>query len=196
MMRGRLAAAIGISALSVILLTTSALAAGMPGTGSGTMGGGMPPTSGGTTAGNQGTSMGSGTAGSYMSGPSGAGSVSDPGPSTAPAPAGNIVPQVGTTMMGNGSVPAGQGIGYQMAPGFTMGFGTMASMMGDVVGQPLENEHYGPNGDSLQQTTTGMMVWRKADNWTAFTNGAMTWVNGPYGLQMRPNTERFPWEAQ
>jgi hypothetical protein len=77
-----------------------------------------------------------------------------------------------------------------------MGFGTIANMMGGVAGQPVENEWYEANGDGLQRTTAGMMVWRKADNWTAFTNGFMTWVNGPYGLQMRPNTERFPWEAQ
>jgi hypothetical protein len=39
------------------------------------------------------------------------------------------------------------------------------------------------------------MVWRKADNWTAFTNGHRTWVNGPFGVMERPNEERFEWEA-
>ncbi len=67
-------------------------------------------------------------------------------------------------------------------------------MIPDVVGQPLENEHYGANGDSLQQTTKGLLVWRKADNWTAFTDGSTTWINGPFGLQSRPNTDRFDWE--
>jgi len=38
------------------------------------------------------------------------------------------------------------------------------------------------------------MAWRKADNWTAFTNGAMTWINGPVGVQSRPNDLRFDWE--
>jgi hypothetical protein len=38
-------------------------------------------------------------------------------------------------------------------------------------------------------------VWRKADNWTAFTDGYRTWVNGPAGLVRRLNTERFPWEG-
>ena len=79
---------------------------------------------------------------------------------------------------------------------FQLGFGMMASQMPGMVGQPLEDEHYGPNGDSLQQTTTGLMVWRKADNWTAFTDGSHTWVNGPYGIQMRLNHERFQWEAR
>ncbi|HEX2922589.1 MAG TPA: FxLYD domain-containing protein, partial [Chloroflexota bacterium] len=51
------------------------------------------------------------------------------------------------------------------------------------------------NGDSLQKTTTGLMVWRKADNWTAFTNGDRSWINGPNGVEDRPNSERFAWEA-
>ena len=61
----------------------------------------------------------------------------------------------------------------------------------------MENEHHNPeNGDGLQRTTTGLMVWRKADNWTAFTNGSRTWVNGPFGVMERANTERFDWEAR
>jgi hypothetical protein len=38
------------------------------------------------------------------------------------------------------------------------------------------------------------MAWRKADNWTAFTNGSRTWVNGPFGVMERDNEERFDWE--
>lgn len=94
--------------------------------------------------------------------------------------------------MGPGNMVGGAPTGHQ----FMMGFDTMASMMYSIAGQPIEDEWHGANGDGLQRTTTGMMAWRKADNWTAFTNGYMTWVNGPYGMQMRPNSERFPWEAQ
>ena len=65
----------------------------------------------------------------------------------------------------------------------------------DIVGQCLENEHYNTIGDSVQQTTGGLLVWRKADNWTAFTDGYRTWINGPNGLQQRLNTQRFEWEA-
>jgi hypothetical protein len=50
------------------------------------------------------------------------------------------------------------------------------------------------NGDGLQSTTRGLMVWRKSDNWTAFTDGFRTWINGPSGVQERLNTQRFPWE--
>lgn len=94
--------------------------------------------------------------------------------------------------VGPGAMAGASATGYQ----FMMGFGTMSSIMGSLAGQPVENEWHGANGDGLQRTTTGMMVWRKADNWTAFTNGYMTWVNGPYGMQMRLNSDRFPWEAQ
>jgi hypothetical protein len=63
------------------------------------------------------------------------------------------------------------------------------------VGQCLENEQHNPaNGDGLQHTTGGLMVWRKADNFTAFTDGFRSWVNGPFGLQQRLNSQRFSWE--
>ena len=84
---------------------------------------------------------------------------------------------------------------------FVLGFATLKALIDEVegpdkVGQCLESEHFNPeNGDSLQQTTGGLLVWRKADNWTAFTDGYRTWINGPSGLQMRLNTEHFDWEA-
>ena len=84
---------------------------------------------------------------------------------------------------------------------FVLGFATLKALIDeaegpDKVGQCLENEHFNPeNGDALQQTTGGLLVWRKADNWTAFTDGYRTWINGPYGLQVRLNTEHFDWEV-
>ncbi|MHB0869421.1 MAG: hypothetical protein ACYC5J_08205 [Chloroflexota bacterium] len=77
---------------------------------------------------------------------------------------------------------------------FQMGFRLLADQIPGLVGDPLENERHGANGDALQQTTRGLMVWRKADNWTAFTDGSRSWVNGPYGAQERGNNERFKWE--
>ncbi|MDE2929553.1 MAG: hypothetical protein OXQ27_01355 [Chloroflexota bacterium] len=79
---------------------------------------------------------------------------------------------------------------------FRLGFKTLRDLIGhDIVGECLENEHYNALGDSNQRTTGGLMAWRKADNWTAFTDGFRTWINGPNGLVMRLNTERFEWEA-
>ena len=78
---------------------------------------------------------------------------------------------------------------------FVLGFKTLRDLIGhEIVGECLENEHYNATGDSVQQTTGGLLVWRKADNWTAFTDGYRTWINGPNGLEQRLNTERFEWE--
>ncbi len=72
---------------------------------------------------------------------------------------------------------------------------TLRDLIGhETVGDCLENEHYNAIGDSEQQATGGLLVWRKADNWTAFTDGYRTWINGPDGLEQRLNSERFPWE--
>lgn len=84
---------------------------------------------------------------------------------------------------------------------FQLGFKALrdliASGSADLVGSCLENEwHNAVNGDALQQTGGGLLVWRKADNWTAFTDGATTWLNGPFGLAVRPNEgPLFAWEA-
>jgi spore germination protein GerM len=78
---------------------------------------------------------------------------------------------------------------------FVLGFQAIHQMIPDIVGDCVTDEFHNPEtGDTLQVTTNGLLVWRKADNWTAFTNGHMSWVNGPFGLQSRLNTERFEWE--
>jgi plastocyanin len=78
---------------------------------------------------------------------------------------------------------------------FVLGFKALHDMIPDVVGDCTANETHNPqNGDGLQTTARGLLVYRKADNWTAFTNGSMTWINGPCGLQSRPNDQTFPWE--
>jgi hypothetical protein len=80
---------------------------------------------------------------------------------------------------------------------FTLGFKALRDQIPQVVGQCLENERVNPaNGNTEQRTTGGLLVWRAADNWTAFTNGATTWLNGPFGLQSRANAgPLFPWET-
>ena len=85
----------------------------------------------------------------------------------------------------------------QLACRFVLGFATIRTMIGlPIVGDCLDDERFNPaNGNAEQHTVGGLLVWRKADNWTAFTDGYRTWVNGPYGLQRRLNTQRFAWEA-
>ena len=83
---------------------------------------------------------------------------------------------------------------------FILGFATLKALIDEAegpekVGECLEDQRFNPvNGDALQQTTGGLMVWRKLDNWTAFTDGYRTWINGPNGLEARLNTEQFEWE--
>jgi hypothetical protein len=85
--------------------------------------------------------------------------------------------------------------------GFVLGFKALHDLISDVVGVCLVEEHHNPdNGDGLQETIGangihGLLVWRKADNWTAFTDGFHTWINGPFGLQQRLNTDCFFWES-
>jgi hypothetical protein len=79
---------------------------------------------------------------------------------------------------------------------FQLGFGDLYALIPGPVGLCLEDQRSAANGDALQRTTGGLLVWRKADNWTAFTDGYWTWINGPDGLVSRLNTERFPWESQ
>ena len=81
---------------------------------------------------------------------------------------------------------------------FILGFATLKALIDaaegpEKVGDCLENERFNPqNGEARQHTTSGLLVWRKADNWTAFTDGYRTWANGPHGLQSRLNTEGVP----
>lgn len=80
---------------------------------------------------------------------------------------------------------------------FTQGFATMHQLLPDVVGDCRGDVAYNPRtGDARQLTTRGLLVWRKADNTVLFTDGYRTWANGPHGIQMRLNTQLFPWEEE
>lgn len=78
---------------------------------------------------------------------------------------------------------------------FQLGFAALQALLPSIVGACLDDESYSANGDSVQHTTNGLLVWRKAENGTAFTDGYYSWVNGPNGLQLRLNSERFSWEG-
>ena len=77
---------------------------------------------------------------------------------------------------------------------YVLGFKALHDLLPVAVGDCQDNQAYAANGDALQHGRGGLLVWRKADNWTAFTDGYRSWVNGPYGLEQRLNTERFYWE--
>ena len=77
---------------------------------------------------------------------------------------------------------------------FQFGFKELYDLIPDTVGQCLENEQYNVSGDSFQRTTSGLMVWRKADNLATFTDGVWTWIHGSDGLQKRRNRDRAIWD--
>ena len=79
---------------------------------------------------------------------------------------------------------------------FQLGFKALHDLIPDVVGECLDDEQHNPaTGITQQNTANGQLTWRKADNWTGFSDGQRTWINGPEGLQQRLNSERLPWEA-
>lgn len=83
----------------------------------------------------------------------------------------------------------------QEVPKYILGFKTLHDLDSADTGDPIDNQQFDPSGNAIQHTTKGLMVWRKADNWTAFTDGYRTWLNGPDGLVDRLNTQRFRWEG-
>lgn len=78
-----------------------------------------------------------------------------------------------------------------------LGFASIARLIPEQVGSCVDTPAYDDlSGEAVQHTSTGgLFMWRKGDNWTAFTDGYHTWVIGPNGLQERLNSERFPWET-
>src|SRR5216117_3576919 len=66
---------------------------------------------------------------------------------------------------------------------FSGGFAALHKAIPNEVGDCKDNESYAANGDAVQHTTRGTLIWRKSDNVTSFTNGTITWVSGPSGLQ-------------
>jgi hypothetical protein len=80
---------------------------------------------------------------------------------------------------------------------FLMGFAQLHDKVPTVVGDCVDNERWMPErNETVQRTTRGLLVWRKSDGVSAFTDGHRTWLDGPFGLQQRLNTQRFNWEAR
>jgi hypothetical protein len=73
-------------------------------------------------------------------------------------------------------------------------FKRLHDLIPDTIGGCTSRRTFAANGDVLQYTANGLIVRRKADNWTAFTDGHLTFIDGPRGLVSRPNSERFNWE--
>src|SRR3982074_2504739 len=49
-------------------------------------------------------------------------------------------------------------------PEFACGLAALKETMGERMGEPASCERYGPEGDALQQTTSGLARYRKTSN--------------------------------
>ena len=94
-----------------------------------------------------------------------------------------------------GSVPGSVAAQTPSSCQYILGFQTLHDLVSATVGTCVDNQTFAANGDAQQHSVNGLLAWRKADNWTAFTDGYRTWVNGPNGIQQRLNTQRYSWEA-
>lgn len=91
-------------------------------------------------------------------------------------------------------LPAGSAGAAQAPCQYVLGFAALHAALPMQVGSCRENQQYDAQGNATQRTYGGLLVWRKASNTTAFTDGYRTWVAGPGGLRQRLNSERFAWE--
>ncbi len=83
----------------------------------------------------------------------------------------------------SGVVRAADYCGSGETPQFRFGFAHLKSLLGPTMGEPLECEHGNPeNGDTLQQTTTGLSFYRKSTNTPTFTDGWTHWAWTADGL--------------
>jgi hypothetical protein len=64
-----------------------------------------------------------------------------------------------------------------------LGFKRLKDKLPAVVGDCIENEwHDDKTGNTYQRTARGMLVWRKADGVTSFTDGRRTWIDTAQGV--------------
>ncbi len=78
-------------------------------------------------------------------------------------------------------------------PEFRFGFAQLQARLGAVMGEPTECEHASSeNGDTLQQTTTGLAFYRRATNMPTFTDGWRHWGLTDNGLVAWQGTSADP----
>ena len=83
--------------------------------------------------------------------------------------------------------------GVGQAPHFAFGLAALKGVLGDVMGDPLECEHPNSgNGDTLQQTTTGLAMYRQSTNSPEFTDGWNHWALAADGLLAWAGDEAAP----
>jgi hypothetical protein len=83
------------------------------------------------------------------------------------------------------------------SPAFVLGFADLKVALGSVMGDPVECEHpNSANGDTLQQTSTGLAVYRQASNAAEFTDGWNHWALSGQGVIAWSGSDAPPVVAQ
>lgn len=83
------------------------------------------------------------------------------------------------------------------APSFAFAIGDLHSVLGAIMGDPVECEHpNSANGDTLQQTTTGLAVYRQDSNTPEFTDGWNHWALTDQGVVAWAGSDRPVGTAQ
>jgi hypothetical protein len=78
-------------------------------------------------------------------------------------------------------------------PTFANAVQNLKQQAGDVLGTPVECEHpVSPTGDTVQQTTTGLVAYTKLTNTLSFTDGWRHWATTPRGLVAWEGTDSNP----
>jgi hypothetical protein len=78
-------------------------------------------------------------------------------------------------------------------PTFALGVADLKRQLGDTMGAPLECEHaVSANGDPIQQTTTGLVIYRAATNTVMFTDGWRHWALTARGMVSWEGTDTDP----
>ena len=98
-----------------------------------------------------------------------------------------------TTLEEKDLSPAAASCARGQQPTFELGVAELKRRLGDTMGAPLECEHpVSANGDTVQQTTTGLVIYRAATNTVIFTDGWRHWALTPRGMLSWEGPESDP----
>jgi hypothetical protein len=78
------------------------------------------------------------------------------------------------------------------APAFKLGLATLKQYLGETMGSAVECEHAAANGDTTQQTTTGLAAYTAATNTVSFTDGWRHWAITPRGFVQWEGSDSDP----
>jgi hypothetical protein len=98
----------------------------------------------------------------------------------------------GTLQAGAAAAPAAAFCENGQTPSFALGALDLRREVGDAMGTPIECAHPSSGGDTIQQTTTGLVDYRADANTVTFTDGWRHWALTPQGVLSWEGTQPDP----